>query len=224
MYLPLTTPTNDWYGGHRPGANLFAESIVALGCRDRKAAVALPGRASRDVGLRLPVPADSRRHHRQRTPDQGARAAVEAGVSLRLRSHQRQAGVADRRASGAERRRAGRVVFADPAGAARRARKTVRVRPAGRDRRRSDRLHARSSGRRRFTSCPTTPTGRSSFRRSFRARASAPARRDRSIFPARTAAPTGPARRSIRRPTSSTCRRTIRRSSCSSCRRPRART
>jgi quinoprotein glucose dehydrogenase len=30
VYLPLTTPTNDWYGGHRPGANLFAESIVAL--------------------------------------------------------------------------------------------------------------------------------------------------------------------------------------------------
>ncbi len=30
VYLPLTTPTDDWYGGHRPGANLFAESIVAL--------------------------------------------------------------------------------------------------------------------------------------------------------------------------------------------------
>ena len=30
VYLPLTTPTNDWYGGHRPGSNLFAESLVAL--------------------------------------------------------------------------------------------------------------------------------------------------------------------------------------------------
>ncbi len=30
VYLPLSTPTDDWYGGHRPGANLFAESIVAL--------------------------------------------------------------------------------------------------------------------------------------------------------------------------------------------------
>jgi glucose dehydrogenase len=30
VYLPVTTPTNDWYGGHRPGSNLFAESIVAL--------------------------------------------------------------------------------------------------------------------------------------------------------------------------------------------------
>ncbi len=30
VYLPLSTPTNDWYGGHRPGDNLFAESLVAL--------------------------------------------------------------------------------------------------------------------------------------------------------------------------------------------------
>ena len=36
VYLPLTTPTDDWYGGHRPGANLFAESIVALDVRTGK--------------------------------------------------------------------------------------------------------------------------------------------------------------------------------------------
>jgi quinoprotein glucose dehydrogenase len=30
VYLPETTPSNDWYGGARPGANLFAEAIVAL--------------------------------------------------------------------------------------------------------------------------------------------------------------------------------------------------
>jgi quinoprotein glucose dehydrogenase len=30
VYLPVTTPTNDWYGGMRPGDNLFAESIVAV--------------------------------------------------------------------------------------------------------------------------------------------------------------------------------------------------
>ena len=32
VYLPFGTPTNDWYGGHRPGDNLFAESLVALDC------------------------------------------------------------------------------------------------------------------------------------------------------------------------------------------------
>lgn len=30
VYLPTSTPTNDHYGGHRPGDNLFAESIVCL--------------------------------------------------------------------------------------------------------------------------------------------------------------------------------------------------
>lgn len=30
VYLPTGTPTNDYYGGHRLGENLFAESIVAV--------------------------------------------------------------------------------------------------------------------------------------------------------------------------------------------------
>jgi quinoprotein glucose dehydrogenase len=30
VYLPLTTPSNDFFGGRRPGANLFAESLVCL--------------------------------------------------------------------------------------------------------------------------------------------------------------------------------------------------
>jgi glucose dehydrogenase len=30
LYLPTSTPTSDYYGGQRPGANLFAESIVCL--------------------------------------------------------------------------------------------------------------------------------------------------------------------------------------------------
>lgn len=30
VYLPIGTPTNDWYGGHRKGDNLFAESLVAV--------------------------------------------------------------------------------------------------------------------------------------------------------------------------------------------------
>ena len=29
VYLPVETPTSDFYGGHRPGNNLFAESLVA---------------------------------------------------------------------------------------------------------------------------------------------------------------------------------------------------
>ncbi len=30
VYLPTGTPSNDWYGGMRPGNNLFAESIIAV--------------------------------------------------------------------------------------------------------------------------------------------------------------------------------------------------
>jgi quinoprotein glucose dehydrogenase len=33
VYLPTSTPTNDHYGGHRPGDNLFAETIVCLDAR-----------------------------------------------------------------------------------------------------------------------------------------------------------------------------------------------
>ena len=33
VYLPLSTPTGDYYGGQRPGNNLFAESIVCLDAR-----------------------------------------------------------------------------------------------------------------------------------------------------------------------------------------------
>jgi quinoprotein glucose dehydrogenase len=32
-YLPVETPTSDFYGGHRPGNNLFADSIVAVDLR-----------------------------------------------------------------------------------------------------------------------------------------------------------------------------------------------
>jgi quinoprotein glucose dehydrogenase len=33
-YLPLTSPTSDMYGGHRPGDNLFANTLVCVRCED----------------------------------------------------------------------------------------------------------------------------------------------------------------------------------------------
>jgi quinoprotein glucose dehydrogenase len=36
VYLPVSTPSNDFYGGHRHGDNLFAESIVCLEARTGK--------------------------------------------------------------------------------------------------------------------------------------------------------------------------------------------
>ena len=32
VYLPVGTPTNDYFGGERPGANLFGDSLVCLKC------------------------------------------------------------------------------------------------------------------------------------------------------------------------------------------------
>jgi quinoprotein glucose dehydrogenase len=36
VYLPTSTPTNDWYGGQRLGNNLFAESLVCLEAKTGK--------------------------------------------------------------------------------------------------------------------------------------------------------------------------------------------
>jgi glucose dehydrogenase len=36
VYLPVETPSSDYYGGHRPGNNLFAESIVAVDLKTGK--------------------------------------------------------------------------------------------------------------------------------------------------------------------------------------------
>ncbi|MBI4552420.1 MAG: pyrroloquinoline quinone-dependent dehydrogenase [Candidatus Latescibacteria bacterium] len=36
VYLPVEAPTNDYYGGHRPGDNLFANSLVCLEAKTGK--------------------------------------------------------------------------------------------------------------------------------------------------------------------------------------------
>jgi quinoprotein glucose dehydrogenase len=38
VYLPFGTPTDDFYGGHRPGANLFAETLLAVDAKTGKRA------------------------------------------------------------------------------------------------------------------------------------------------------------------------------------------
>ena len=142
-YLPVELPTGDYYGGNRPGNNLFSETLVAVdlktGVRKWHYQFVHHGIWDFDMAAR----ADPRRHHRQRPRDQGDRAADEAGVALRVRSHQRPAGLADRRAAGAERRRARRVVRADAAVR----HQTAGLRSAGRLGRRSDRLHAGAARR-----------------------------------------------------------------------------
>ena len=52
VYLPVESPTSDYYGGERPGNNLFGESLVCVDLKTGEAQVVFPDRASSDLGLR----------------------------------------------------------------------------------------------------------------------------------------------------------------------------
>ena len=137
-YLPVEMPTHDYYGADRPGDNLFSESIVAVeletGKRRWHYQLVHHGLWDMDIPS-APILADITVNGRT---DQGAGAAHQAGVAVRLQPRDRRADLADRRTAGADRRHAGRVVFAhaaDPDEAA-------PVRRHGADDRRPHRLHA----------------------------------------------------------------------------------
>ena len=51
-YFPTGSPTYDYYGADRIGANLFGNSTAGARCAHRQAAVALPDGAPRPLGLR----------------------------------------------------------------------------------------------------------------------------------------------------------------------------
>ena len=123
VYLPVETPTSDFYGGHRPGNNLFAESLV---CVDLKTGQ----RKWHFQFVHHPLwNFDTRRRRCCSTSPSTASAikavarAEQAGVALRVRSRHRPAGLADRRAAGAavatcparRRRRRSRIPTKPPA-------------------------------------------------------------------------------------------------------------
>ena len=62
VYVPVEDPTSDYYGGHRPGNNLFADSLVCLDLKTGQAQMALPGGASSDLELRSFLRADPGRY------------------------------------------------------------------------------------------------------------------------------------------------------------------
>ena len=105
-YLPVEQPTGDYYGGHRPGNNLFGESIVAVDLKtgERKWHYQLVHHGIWDFDIPCaPILADITVNGRT---SQGARAADQAGLPLRVRSRDRAADLADRGAPGRSRRRA----------------------------------------------------------------------------------------------------------------------
>ena len=81
VYLPVESPTGDFYGGHRPGNNLFAGSLVVPRRKDRQARVAPAARPPRHLGLRHRVAAEPDQHHRQRQADPRGGAGHQAELS-----------------------------------------------------------------------------------------------------------------------------------------------
>ena len=138
VYLPFGTPTNDFYGGHRPGANLFAETLVALDAKTGKRVWHFQGVHHGMWDYDFPA-----RRSWPTSPSTASRSRRVAQVSKQGftyvfdRTHRR-AGVADRGAAGAAIDRAGRADVADAAVPD----QAAGVRAAGRHRERSDRLHA----------------------------------------------------------------------------------
>ena len=162
VYLPIEIPTGDYYGGHRPGNNLFAESLVAVDLKTGKRKwhyqLVHHGLWDHDIPcapILMDLVVDGK-------TDQGRRPADQAGVDLHVRSRDRAAGLADRRAAGREGRRAGRVVFADAAVRD----QAAAVRAAGRVESTTSSISRRSCAPKRSRSRRATRWARCSRRRS----------------------------------------------------------
>ena len=82
VYLPVESPTSDYYGGHRPGNNLIWREFGLRGFEDWGEEVALPIGASSAVGHGYFFGADSCGHCGGRQTGQGRGAADETRFSL----------------------------------------------------------------------------------------------------------------------------------------------
>ena len=108
-------PAANYWGGDRPGNNLFGNSIVARRCAHRQVPVALPDRAPRPVGYGHAQRRPAVQREAQRQERAGHRPGQQDQPVLRARPRHRQAGIAGRRAPGSQGRRARRMVQPDAA-------------------------------------------------------------------------------------------------------------
>ena len=115
LYMPVTAPTSDMYGGHRLGDNLYSQSIVCVEAATGKRVWHFQTVHHDLWDYRPAGGADAHGHHGRRPADQGRRAAHEAGIRVRVRPRDGRARVADRRAARAAVERAGRAHVADAA-------------------------------------------------------------------------------------------------------------
>ena len=141
-YLPVETPSSDFYGGLRPGNNLFAESIVAIDYKTgrRKWHFQLVHHPIWNMDIAAaPMLVDL-------TIDgQPVKAVAAMGKQAMLylfNRVDRRTDLSDRGAAGAAVGRAGRKDVADAAVSD----QAARLRSSGRDAREPDRLHAGAAG------------------------------------------------------------------------------
>ena len=99
VYLPVSTPSNDYYGVHRLGRQLVCRLDRVSRRRNGRAQVAFSGRPSRSLGLRSAGRARARDDPRRRPPDRRRRAGHEAGLRLRVRSRHRRTRLARSRSA-----------------------------------------------------------------------------------------------------------------------------
>ena len=161
VYLPVESPTGDFYGGHRPGNNLFAGSLVCLDAKTGKRVwhqqlvhhdiwdydIASPPNLINITVNGKPI-----------------RAVAQVTKQSYLFVFDRVTGapvwpIEERQGSGG--RHAGRMVFADAAASD----QACAVRSAGRAGKGSDRFHARAERARRAKSSSSTEAARCLRRR-----------------------------------------------------------
>ena len=108
LYVPTSTPSSDYWGGRRLGANLFAESLLCLNARTGEREWHFQAVHHGLVGLRLHVAPELDDARYRRADDRRGGGSLEARLHIRLRPGDRRTGLADRGTSGRHRdRRAG---------------------------------------------------------------------------------------------------------------------
>ncbi len=143
VYIPVEAPSGDLYGGQRPGANLFSDSLVCLDAKTGKRIwyYQLIHHEMWDYDIpAAPILLDITC---RRQKDQSRSAGQQVGLHLRFRPHQRQARLADRRETHAPGQRSRRMVFAHAAVPI----QARGLRSPGSHRSRPRRLHARNQSR-----------------------------------------------------------------------------
>ena len=106
VYLPVESPTGDFYGGHRPGNNLFAGSLVCLDAKTGKR-VWHQQLVHHDIwDYDIASPPNLINITVNGKPIRAVAQVTKQSYRVRVRSRDRRARVADRAAQGPRRRHA----------------------------------------------------------------------------------------------------------------------